>query len=460
MTRFSAVLAFGLLFAGRMLIACECARPVAAPCGQTLADVASGITFIGTVTSAENPGIAEKPQDYSTLSHYHFHIDELLRGTENLQTMELISTRGGADCSAHFSVGVQYLIYAYQQKDGTWSTSICAGNRVAGDAGLLISQLRALRRGDRAASLYGVLQRVQQPYGTVKNSRYDRVLGNVRIQLHDGDRMYETVTDQLGQYLFYNLPGGDYRISASLPFGLELAQMMLTGPPGPLKVPDHACMEHEITALPSTRITGHVIDPAGKPLGYAFVALYRSELYGKTGLIPTWQEFQDANKPFVFTHVAPGDYLLVFNDRGENSPDQPYPRTFYGDALEPGKARHIKISESDTVVMADIHVTGGSQTRQIKVNVVNNDGHPDASVFLNVKATSGTGPFPRKVAPGVYTVNLLKNARYTISAQDICIDTIRNGRRIASDELVVGGDDDNVTEVTLHLPRGACPPIN
>ena len=60
-------------------------------------------------------------------------------------------------------MGKQYLIHAYRGTGGPWSTIICAGNRLARDAAVFLSQVRAQRRGDKGASLYGVLRRVQQP---------------------------------------------------------------------------------------------------------------------------------------------------------------------------------------------------------------------------------------------------------------------------------------------------------
>jgi len=276
--------------------------------------------FVGTVTDAENPGIARTPADYAKLSRYHFHIDEMFSGPETAE-VDLISTRGGGDCSAHFKVGEQYMIHAYQAHNSSWSTSLCSGNRKASEAAVYLSELRARRRGEKFASLYGVVRRIQQPYSTVVQPGYEESMGGVRIRLTDEQRTLEAISDASGRYAFYDLPGGKYQVTAELPVGLELEQNILTNPLPPLTISDHACMEHNFNALPKTRITGRVLDPSGKPLDYASVKLYRAELYGKTERTFNWDESQKNNKPFEFVRVAPGDYILVFNEQDSQDPD-------------------------------------------------------------------------------------------------------------------------------------------
>src|ERR1035438_7947913 len=114
--------------------------------------------------------------------------------------------------------------------------------------------------------------------------------------------------------MLYDVPRGTYRIEADLPTGLELAQTILSGPAPPLEIAGGACLEHEITALPKARITGHVISDSGMPADLASVALYRQELYGQQRGSPAWRELQQGSKPFVFDHIAAGSYILVFNE--------------------------------------------------------------------------------------------------------------------------------------------------
>jgi len=340
MIRFLVV--FSALFGGIPLIACSCSHVApAGPCGNLAGTPVKGyLTFVGTVTSTEHAGVLESgADDLSPQSYYHFHIDELIAGLEDLSKVDIVSSRGGGDCSAHFQLGVQYLIYAYQLPNGNWSTSICAGNRLASEAGLFLQQLRAQRDGGKVASLYGVLRRTDEPYPSASSSGYERGLAAIRIRLNDEERALESITDTEGQFMFYDVPRGTYRVDADLPPGLELAQIILLNPPPPIEIADHACIEHQVTALPKARITGHVINDSGEPVDLARVALYREELYGKQGDSPAWAELQQGSKPFVFDHIAPGRYILVFNERDNHDPDAPFVRTFYGDTHDAAQAQ-------------------------------------------------------------------------------------------------------------------------
>jgi hypothetical protein len=452
--RFLAAFVCSALFGGTSLIACSCAHFTnPGPCGNLAGAPAKGsITFTGTVISAEHGGVLERgADDVSPLAYYHFHVDELIAGLGEVSKVDIVSTRGGGDCSAHFRPGVQYLIYAYQLQDGTWSTSICSGNRLASEAALFLQQLRAQRKGDKVASLYGVLHQADEPYESVRRPEPERRLASIRIRLKDGERSLESITDAEGRFMFYDVPGGSYLIDADLPTGLELAQTILRDPPPPVVVGERACIEHEVIALPKARITGHVIDDSGKPADLAHVALYREELYGKQMKYAAWSDLQQGSEPFVFDHVAPGSYILVFNEKDVRNPDAPFDRTFYGDVHEVAEARRLVVSEADGVVVADIHVRGGTETRKIRVNIVGEDGQPYEKAYLSLKPGAG---FPLSQKDGVYTVNLLKGTGYEITANSYCF--LGTGE-LSKATITARIEDSGATEMTLVMPGEPCP---
>ena len=454
MIRFLAVFVFGAVFGGNSLIACSCAHvSMPGPCGNLAGTPVKGsISFVGTVTSAEHAGVLERgADDVSPLAYYHFHVDELIAGLGEVSKVDIVSTRGGGDCSAHFRLGVQYLIYAYQTQDGTWSTNICSGNRLASEAVLFLQQVRAQRRGEKIPSIYGILRRVDEPYRSVRNPEYERGLASIRIRLREGDRSLESITDAEGRYMLYDVPRGTYRIEADLPTGLELAQTILGDPTPPLEIAGGACLEHEITALPKARITGHVISDSGMPADLASVALYRQELYGQQRGSPAWRELQQGSKPFVFDHIAAGSYILVFNENDNRDPDAPFGRTFFGDVPDVAQAKRLVVSETDGVITADIHVHGGTETRKIQVNVVGEDGKPYADAYLSLRPRAG---FPLRQSDGVYTVNLLKGTAYEITAQSFCL--LKTGA-LSNAKVSAQMVDSGVSEITLVIPGEPCP---
>lgn len=450
MIRFVAAFIFASVFAGNWLIACSCIHASApGPCGNLAgAPVKGSISFVGTVTSAEHAGVLERGgDDVSPRAYYHFHVDELIAGLGDVSKVDIVSTRGGGDCSAHFQVGVQYLIYAYQMQDGTWSTSICSGNRLASQAALFLEQVRAQRRGEKIPSIYGTLRRVEEPYVSVRSPDYERGLGSIRIRLREGDRSLQSITDAEGQYMFYDVPRGTYRIEADLPPGLELAQTILRDAPPPLEIAGGACLEHALTALPKARITGHVISDSGIPVDLASVSLYREEQYGKQRI--PWRELQQASKPYIFDHVAAGTYILVFNENDDRSPDAPFGRTFLGDVSDVAQAKRLVVSETDGVIAADIHVRRGAKTRKIQVNVVGEDGEPYASAYLSLSPGAG---FPLRQSDGVYTINLLTGTAYEITAHSFCVLKVGG----LSKATVSAQVQDSASEMTLVIPGEPC----
>lgn len=103
---------------------------------------------------------------------------------------------------------------------------------------------------------------------------------------------------------------------------------------------------------------------------------------------------------------------------------------------------------------ADFHLKGGQISRQITLRVLRNDGQLDDDCYFHIKPSLGKSPFPKKTSPGIYTLNVLKDANYTISARDACF-TLRS--LVESVPVAVSGGDSDMHEITLLLPRGACP---
>lgn len=179
--------------------------------------------------------------------------------------VDVYSGRGGADCSYHFRLGETYFVTPYEDT-GTLLATVRSDTQPAADSGPLISELRARRNGKPYTSLCGVLQRTQQPYSWAISGDHDHPLPGIAIELVCADHTFSTQTDSRGVYRFYGLPAHTYHIKATLPANLELAQTILSEPQPPITIPEGACYQQDIDALPTSRIVGRVIGPDGLPL--------------------------------------------------------------------------------------------------------------------------------------------------------------------------------------------------
>lgn len=457
LTRLNLTVVMFLVFCARASWACSCSQTAPGECGD-FKEV--GTLFVGTVIGIENPADERRGADQSGVSRYRFRVDESIHGMD-LKEVDVYSGRGGGDCSYHFRFGRTYFLNPAGDA-GHLIATICSDTQPIEDAEPMLSELRARRDGGRHASLYGVLKRTQQPYEATSYDNYDRPIPNVSVEIRGANHAFSALTDKNGVFRFYEVPGDTYHFAAGLPPNLELAQTILSDPEPPVVLPDHACYQQDLEALPTGRIRGRIIGPEGAPLKYADVELFREDRYSEKD--PAQWEFQgDERNYFEFAHLAPGKYLIVFHNSNRSDPNIPYSRTFYPGSPDLKSALAITIGEGQQVLNADIHVSGGAPTRSLIVRVQWTETPVPDDVYVNALASEGDQPLAKKVSPGVYQLKVFSGVRYTLFASQDC--GLRwegnTGTPIGARETeraFVDGSDDRVLEIILSLKDGTCKP--
>jgi hypothetical protein len=190
------------------------------------------------------------------------------------------------------------------------------------------------------------------------------------------------------------------------------------------------------------------------------VKLFRADRYKESAI--AWWEYQGEEGWFEFLHLAPGEYVLVFNNDNEVDPDSPFPRTFYPGTSSLATAQHIVLREGEQFVNADIHLRDGYPTQEVAVHVRWEGEKPsDPIVFVEAKPSHGDRPHAYEVAPDTYSLSLLKDARYTIHASQWC-GSIQEGNvfygagSLETNTVIVDGADERVPEITLVFPASGC----
>jgi len=428
---------------------CSCGLPGPAPCSGLSA---SDVVFVGTVLYIDNPP-PDDGRGGTGQSRYTFHIDEKLAGTQDPE-IDVYSGRGGADCSYHFQQGQQYLVSPYRNTDGRLFATICSITRPVELAQALLPQMRAMRDHQRVASLFGILRSAEEPYGSVTDDILGKPLPNARVELRSEGRVFDAMTDSGGAYAFYGVPDGEYQIAAELPKNLELAQMILSEPLPPIKLPGQACYEYDVSAYPTGSIQGRVLGPDGKPLAYASLELFRPEKYPPKQPSLGWMESQDRQKGyFEFTHVGPGDYILVYNNSDRVSTDEPFPRTFYPGVSDLMKAGRIHVEAGAHVANADIRVAGGKSTRPVKVKLITEGGKLPDIHYVETHGEDGSTLSEQEVSPAVYEILLFKDVRYKMHGEGFCSATSKN---MQTETVEVDGGDIGVSEITLIFRGVGC----
>ena len=443
--------------------ACACSK---APPGMCPGLQKDDVAFVGTVTAAENVPPDPNAPTAPAVVRFHFRINERFAG-ENTPEIDIFAGGEDGDCAFYFKQGEKYLVFPNRADDGRLFATICSGTRPASEGRAIIPQLRAMRNGNQVASVFGVLRRSDPPMLAPPDDPEDP-LPNIKLKLRSKDDRFATSTDGYGIYTFYDVHAGQYQFTANLPVRMELTQKTLNGPLPTFKIPNGACYEYNVDALPTGRIHGSVRGPDGKPLANASVELYRAGAYDDSR--PGLWGFQGPKGDFEFDHVGPGEYILVFNRGNRKDPNSPFPRAFYPGAPDLSAATPIALKDGQQLLKADIRLKeeDGYPTREIRVKLKWKNGRPPGEVYVTAKAADGENPAARKVGEDVYEFTLLESAKYSISAWEDLDPSRRNihrGKddacedpsRMDSAAVGVDGSDVDTKEITLTLAAPECP---
>ena len=463
--------------------ACTCSDVAPGRCPGLEAD---DVVFLGTVTLAEDiayaapqaadvaaaaPNSGANPAPIvdivaARLTRYRFRIDERFAPATPSAFSEQIDVFSGGqdgDCGYRFKAGQQYVVYTHPGTDGRLFATICSGTRPASEARALLPQLRAMRDGRRVASVFGVLRKSEPPFLALPEDP-EQPLANIPLRLRSHDDRFETSSDADGVYTFYDVHAGEYSFTARLPVRMELTHRSLTGGLAEFRIPNGACYEFDLNALPTGHIRGSVLGPNGKPLPIASVELYRAGTYSDTR--PGLWGFQGAEGVFDLDHVGAGNYTLVFNRENRSDPNSPYSRTFYPGVADLSQAQMIQLKDGQQLTKVNFTVTNGYPTHLLRVQLKWQGVRPPGSVTVTAVADDGQNPSAQKVADGVYQLTLLETTKYKLSAwEDLAPRRAPPGRRradctlpprIEAEPVVVAGADTDTKEVTLTLTSAPC----
>ena len=446
---------------------CTCSKEPPGMCPGLQQD---DIVFLGTVKEIENvpapPPPANVPpdavSDATPVVRYHFQISERFAGPE-VGELDIFSGGDDGDCAFRFQKGEQYIVYSYKSEDGRPFATICNGTRPAAEGRALLPQLRAMRNGQRVASVFGVLRRSDPPLLEPTDDP-DDPLPHIKLKLRSKDDRFATSTGSDGVYTFYDVHAGEYIFSAELPARFEFTQKTLRVGLPPFRIPNGACYEYNVNALPTGKIHGSVLGPDKKPLRNASVELFRADRYNdsRAGL---WA-FQGSKGDFEFDHIGPGEYILVFNRTNRLDPNSPFPRTFYPGSLDVSGTKFIKLKDGQQLLKADIHLHDGYRTRRIRVKLDWPEGRPRGEVTVMAKADQGDNPAAEKIAEGMYQFIVLETAHYTISAwEDLDPQRAVSRRggndctlpaRIETEPVTLDAADTSRDEITLTFSNPGC----
>ena len=446
--------------------ACTCSQ---APPGKCPGLPADSAVFLGSVTAVENMGIgpsaaagAPSAAAASRITRYRFRVEDHFAGPEESE-LDVFSGGEDRDCGYRFEANGKYLVFTHRGNDGRLFATICSTTRPAGEARALLPQLRALRDGRSVAAVFGVLRRADPPFLKLPDHA-DEPLKNVSLKLQSSEDRFETSTDANGVFTFYDVHAGEYELTARLRARAELAQRAFPGGPPHFTIPEGACYEYDLDALPAGHLSGSVLGPDGKPVALASLELYRAGAYAESR--PGQWGFQGAKGVFDFDHIGPGDYILVLNRENRLDPKSPYPRAFYPGVEDARRAQLIHLKDGEDRSHLNLRLKTVLPTRSVDVRLKWSGGRPPGNVTVTAHAEQGENPVAEEVSDELYRLTLLESASYTVSASE---DVDRNAAaatknvpncalpaRVTTSPVTVSGNDKTTKEISLVFPDPAC----
>ena len=290
--------------------ACSCAGPGAA-CQATwdaAAVFVGQVVEVGQNIEAHRAQTTAAPELFFYKRRVRLQVIELFWGPA-ASTVDVYTGLGGGDCGYDFVAGGTYLIYA-SESSGRYQTHSCMRTRPLEQA---TEDLAYLRGFARTPSALGLID------GTAMRWDQDQFSGNMTPLPYAGARVvaegdngrHETQTGADGTFEF-RVPAGQYQLMIDLPVGFFAARSTVN-------VRDvRGCAQNHIHVRPDGRISGHLLNANGEPLGHTVISAVRPapsyQLPGRTArplLLSTVQmATTKADGSFELQQLPPGTYAL------------------------------------------------------------------------------------------------------------------------------------------------------
>jgi protocatechuate 3,4-dioxygenase beta subunit len=318
--------------------------------------------------------------------------------------LEVVTNPDEASCGFEFRLSGRYLIFADDRRvDGRMTVSRCSATRAydgTGDAAAFLASLEAPPKGGR---VFGTVTLTQNSFGTTP--RIDRKPVEVPVRLSGGGRTV-TTTSTGGRYAFDALAPGRYVVDFLGPAGYGG-----WAPSREIEIQNaRACAETNFSMSPDGRITGRVIDAAGRGIAGVHVEVTGADVpvpeYGGSGSV------SDLNGFFEFRSLPPGRYLVGTNLQDLPSQYRPYARVMYpGDDSAP---QIIELALGQAADLGQWTLPPPLQVVRISGIVVKPDGTPAAGAYVGLWDRTGN---PLSAARGAGGTTTNANGEFVIDGR-------------------------------------------
>jgi hypothetical protein len=449
---FAAALGLLLLLPARQAAACSCASS-GPPC-QNYFHVAA--VFAGTVTSISEvpdpdaPPLRPNEIRIARSVRVEFALSQSFRGDLTGATVSVTTAGSGPACGYTFTVGEQYLVYAYRPEGGSGlAVSLCSRTRPLANATDDLAFFQTLKvSAGTGGTISGKVEHWERDLATGSGKQYPAVR-DVLIVARGQTNTFEAVTDEQGRYVINRLPPGSYEIAVYAP--PQFAQRSQTSN---AELPDpRSCFAADFSVSFDGRIRGRIVGPGGGSVEGAQVELMAAEPMRGTGIIETVRTSADAGGGFEFVEVGPGRYVVGVDLTRRMSPRVVFPTTFHPGTSSPAQATIVELAGGQHVELQPMPVPEERRRVRITGRVVFENGTAADGAFVSlndgVERFRQVAPAVRTAADGTFGFDAHAGLSYSANASYNFMDPEVKQVSQRSDVFMVSGD----TTITIVLPR-------
>lgn len=374
--------------------ACSCG---AAPTVLTAFDNSDVVVIVSAVSVEKAPPektappgrIAEEDKYVDGVVSTSMRVEQVFKGTLKVGDQMIFLQGGGADCIWTFDekdIGKKFLFYLRRfEKSHRWIAITCGRNKpveYAADDLLYLNNLDKVRNKTRIS---GTL-RFQYETNESRAGRKIRIVGTNSTQ--------EVKTDDNGVYEIYDLPAGRYFVEPEIPRGWKVDRYRLDYSPSfdrkandgslqripiILEANKHASLD--LTFEIDNAVRGHVYDPSGQPMNGVCLHLIPAD--GTEG-----KYLGDCTKDGVFEikRIPPGAYVLILNNDGEMTSEEPFRTFYYPKVSKREEATVFNIGIGDIVENLEIYPPIEVKTVTVEGVLLFSDGKPVADEYVEFRA--------------------------------------------------------------------------
>jgi len=357
------VVLFLIVIAADKTIACSCARNGAVD--ETFNKTANVV--IVKVRSVERYSADEKGFGYGGIKQAKLTVEKVFKGNLGPGQELTFAQGGGADCIWTFNedfVGVEYLFYlaAKPFKPGVWIASTCSRSASLRYAAADLLYLENLAKVKGRTRLSGtIVQDIDSPLEDQPGT--DQPLEGRRVFVARNRKTIELKTDRNGVYEVYGLSPGKYKITPETIPGYKSGYEEHDGSTT-VEIKSNAHTEQNFTFSINNAIAGRFFDTNGRPL--KDVCLRLRVARGKESTHLFAMDCTDEKGVFNIDDVPAGTYVLVINEEGKITSDEPFGTFYYPAAKNRENAAEITIGPGQFV--EDLVITAPETVEVVTVS--------------------------------------------------------------------------------------------